>query len=124
MKFRTRSGTVRLGSPSGHVHSLTEIWQELDPRFHKEAYAAGCLSEDMVAAIQVLQTHGADGALQGDAARLEKAKAAVQRMLDGDNPADFTAGGIPDLRRLRVLADFDVSAEERDAAWKAVSESL
>ena len=66
----------------------------------------------------------ADAALQGDAARLEKAKAAVQRMLDGDNPADFTAAGFPDLRRLRVLADFDVSAEERDAAWKAVSESL
>ena len=37
---------------------------------------------------------------------------------------DFTAGGIPDLRRLRALADFDVTAEERDAAWKAVSESL
>jgi hypothetical protein len=124
MKFRTRSGVIRLGSPSGHVHTLTEEWQALDERFHKEAYAAGCLSEDMVAAIQLLEAHGGEPPLQGDAARLEKAKAAIRRMLEGDNPADFTAAGIPDLRRLRALADFDVTADERDAAWETVSETL
>jgi hypothetical protein len=126
MKFRTRSGMVRLGSPTGHVHTLTEEWAELHERFHKEAYASGCVSEDMAAVLATLDKPAPDGEkpLHGDAARMDKVKVAIRKMLDGNEQKNFTAAGIPDLRILRAVADFEVTSDERDEAWRQVNEEL
>lgn len=137
MRFRTRHGEIRVAAQPGYVQTVTEEWAELHERFHKEAYAAGCISEDMLeilstataqvgaTATAALKSEGdQEKVLQGDSARLEKVKAAIKKMLDSDEPKNFTSAGLPDLRVLRAVADFEVSGDERDEAWKQVQEEL
>lgn len=124
MKFRTTQGRVKLSGGAGHIHTLGEEWTELHERFHKEARAAGCLSEDMVAAIKALEMPKTEPTKGPEENRLERVKAAIRTMLEGNNAGDFNATGTPDLRRLRDVADFNVTSDERDAAWDALSKEL
>lgn len=109
MKFRTRSGSIRLATTSGHITWLTEEWRDLPEVFHAEAWASGCISEDMA---QVLQGE--------EKPRGDKVKAAISQMVKEGPVNDknyWTEAGVPQLKKLREIAGFEVTASERDQAW-------
>lgn len=45
---------------------------------------------------------------------------ALQTMLNGNDEADFTAAGLPNLVKLKLVAGFNVSRAEADAVWAEV----
>lgn len=52
-------------------------------------------------------------------ARAEAIAAAV-RGLEAENPAHFTKGGEPKVEAIEAAAGFQISGDERDAAWATV----
>lgn len=121
MKFRTRKGSLRLATTLGHVTHLTEEWKELPEIFHAEAYANGCISDEMA---EVLAKDGSldeskvDVDQSPEQTRMDSVRAAVKEMNDArEVDGMFTDSGLPNLRRLREIAGFEVTAEERDTAW-------
>ena len=123
MRFKSRSGTVRLeatdsfGFPNGHICEVGEEWTELHEMFHSHAYAKGLVSEDMIAALKAdLEAGKLD---VPDTTTPESRMAVVRRvvigMVEKGDPAEFTAQGKPKMDVLEKLAGFDVTAQERDA---------
>lgn len=110
MKFRTRKGKVRLATTSGHVTWLNEEWKELPELFHIEAWSSGCISEDMAAVLQ-------GGGPSFEESRRENIIEAIREMEKADDPSLFTDTGLPNLKKLREYAGFEVTSEERDDAW-------
>lgn len=116
MKFKARNGeTVRITLKSGHVAIIRhDEWRELPDIFHAEAYAKGCLSENMASEFSSLEkaSDGVD--------RQQLIREAVQAMLDDGNTDLFTEAGVPRTNKLSELLGFDVTAAERTAAFDAV----
>lgn len=55
--------------------------------------------------------------------RQEKMHAAFNDILTRNVRTEFTASGMPHIRRINELVGFDVSNAERDVAWKAYMEA-
>lgn len=116
MKFRSPTqDPVHLALTSGHTHVVGPELGEVDDRFRKEAIAQGCLPEGV-----------------GDDEESEESKAfdrkkvigdALNSMLSGNDPADFTQDGKPSIARLSAKAGFQVSRSEADAVWAEVSKA-
>lgn len=128
MKFRTRKGEVRLATTLGHVTFLTEEWKELPEIFHQEAYSRGCISEEMA---EVLSKDGGideskvDVNQSPEETRMAAVLDAVKEMHDvKDVDGMFTESGLPSLKRLREIAGFEVTSEERDKAWAEFSSGI
>ncbi len=114
MKLRSPTDTpVHVSLTSGHTMLIGPEPIEVENRFMRKALNLGCLREGE-------QPEQAE-------ARAEKTKhdlivAGIQLMMAGDEPADFNNDGTPDLRRLSKRVGFDVSRDERDAAWKSIAD--
>lgn len=120
MKFRAKQGEVRIALTTGHVTIVTENLKELDTRFHAEAYAKGCLDENMAAA---LETKGASSSTSGTMSpeeRAEKVLTAVKEIVEGGNPEDMTGAGLPKAGKITAMVGFEVTASERDDAYEKV----
>ena len=114
MKLRSPTDTpVHVSLTSGHTMLIGPEPIEVENRFMRKALILVCLREGE-------QPEQAE-------ARAEKTKhdlivAGIQLMMAGDEPADFNNDGTPDLRRLSKRVGFDVSRDERDAAWKSIAD--
>lgn len=105
-KFRAPAGTdpIRVVLLTGHTTIVGHDWQDLDPRFHREALRLGA------------QTETAENIAKGldaptDQTEEEIVRAAIITMLDRNGEDDFTSSGYPDLRVLRGLAGINASKE-------------
>lgn len=113
MKFCSTTGAdVQLSLTSGHTAVVTPEGSELDKRFHKEAIANGCLPAGMEAE-DAPQGKGFD--------RAQVIRDALNGMLAGSNPDDFTTAGKPSLKRVQALIGFNADRSEVDAIWDAIA---
>jgi hypothetical protein len=116
IRFRTPAGhePIRVALLTGHTTIIGHDWQELDPRFHREALSLGA------------QPEGADNpappALDApiDADETEAVRQAIITMLDRNGDGDFTSAGYPDMRVLRGLAGVNVSKELAYAVFETM----
>ena len=115
MKFRSNTGAdVYLGLTSGHTAVVTVEGVELDPKFHKEAIANGCLQEGINASVETSDP-------QFD--RKKVVTEALEAMLNGSDPEDFTKAGKPSLDRLNAKVGFKVDRSEADAIWDEMAKA-
>lgn len=129
MKFRSRSDnkTIRLASTSGDILLIGSEFVEVPLHMEAEAYASGCVSEELYNSIKsdMEKDAAAKTALTGGSLTAEQKheaiKLAIGAMLDSHENGNFTAAGIPNLKVLVRQTGFQVSKEEMDAAWAEVS---
>lgn len=115
MKFRSVTGKdVQIGLTSGHTAIVTPQGVELEQRFHREAIARGCLPGDMPEPTQEAPSQFN---------RKQVITDAINAMLAGSEPDDFTKHGKPDLRKLNAKVGFNVERSEADALWDEISKA-
>ena len=115
MRFRSvTGGDVALALTSGHTAVVTPQGVEIDPRFHKEAIAQGCLPEG------IDETH--EDTKPGFN-RKQVIVDALNAMLAGSDPEDFTKQGKPALGKLIAKVGFTVDRSEADAIWDELAKA-
>lgn len=128
-RFRSLSGEeVCLSLLSGHTARVGPEWRPLPAIFHQEAYAKGCISDDMLQGIPSpggqqaldLATGGAGGAMSAQE-RMEKIEEVIKLMVSENNPEKFTAGGLPRADLVNDACGFTTSAEERNTALESIT---
>ena len=147
MKFRSRSDSevARLASTTGHIILVGQEFVEVPQHMESEAYANGCVSEELYNSIKADMAKGAEqaakemlagaigsGEQQVSAIKLPSGeiinedrsavvRKAIQGMLDGGEDGAFTAAGLPNLKVLSGKCGFQVSKDEMESVWKVVS---
>lgn len=147
MRFRSRSNSevARLASTSGHIILVGQEFVEVPQHMEADAYANGCVSEEIYNSIKADMAKGAEqaamemlagatggGAQQvsgiklpsGDIVREDRpavVRQAIQAMLDGGEEGAFTAAGLPNLKVLSGKCGFQVSKDEMEVAWGEIS---
>lgn len=128
-RFRSLSGEeVCLSLLSGHAARVGTDWRPLPEIFHQEAYARGCISDDMLHGMAApggqqtfdLNSGGAGGALSAQE-RMEKIEEVITQMVSENNPENFTTAGLPRADMVNEACGFTTSAEERAAALESVT---
>jgi hypothetical protein len=119
-KFRSASGTpVRLALLSGHVTTVGEEWASLQEVFWKDAYANGCVSEDMdvFKDIERLQDAGVVDKVQALQNLRDRVRTAVDKCLEEGNPENFTANKGPKAQYLNAEVGETVPPHVREEIW-------
>jgi len=119
-KFRSASGTpIRLSLLSGHVTTVGNEWASLSELFWRDAYASGCVSEDMdvFKDIERLQEAGVIDQVQALQDLRGRVRAAVDKCLTEGNPDDFTAQKGPKAQYLNTEVGETVPPHVREEIW-------
>lgn len=119
MKFRSPTDEpVHVALTNGLTAQVTPEGVDLDPVFHREAIARGCVPATLTAAdVTAMEQRPADPVFDRKAVIAK----AIQDMLDGTNPDDFKKDGTPNMRQVSRRVGFQVHRDEVDAAWAAAS---
>ncbi len=116
MKFRSPTETpIHIALLSGHTCVIGPQLAEVEPRFHREAVAAGAIPEGMDAAAPVAAPEKSKSQLIVDA---------VKAAIDDAKADEFDGQGKVKIEALSKRAGFNVSASERNAAWTKVEQEL
>jgi hypothetical protein len=114
MRFKSPDGkNVHIALVTGHTAVVGADYAELDPRFHREAIARGCIPFGTAE-----EEPAAEGASFD---RRQVILDAINAMLDGAEDGDFTGDGKPDVRRLSAKCGFTIDRSERDALWAEIA---
>ena len=138
MRFRSRSNSevARLASTSGHIILVGQEFVEVPQHMEAEAYANGCVSEELYNSIKADMAKGALAAGDGGGVQLPGGvtdgpgpevirqttiRRSIRAMLDGKEEGAFTAAGLPNLKVLSGKCGFQVSKDEMEVAWGEIS---
>jgi len=124
-KFRSISGKdVQVALLSGHVAMVGVEWRPLPALFHQEAYARGCISDDMLSGIKGpdSMSGGSGNTALSDEERKQKIESVIKSLVDANNPESFTSTGLPRADVVNKECGFTTTAEERNAAFDAIME--
>jgi hypothetical protein len=135
MKFiaRTKGEVIRLASTSGHIVLVGDEFTEVPKHMESEAFAKGCVSEELYNSIRAdleadakkasaaISLNG--GGTPDGADRSPIIIAKINEMMDSTEDGYFTEAGLPNLRVLGSLCGFRVSKEEMEEAWFAITNS-
>ena len=114
MRFKAPGNEpVFLSLTSGNTAVVGVDYTELEPMFHREAIAAGCLPFGVEAPAPVVAEPTFD--------RKKVITDAINAMLDGAEEGDFTGDGKPDVKKLSARVGFTVDRKERDALFAEVT---
>lgn len=118
MKFKVLKGPdVRIALLTGHVAIVGKEFEELDERFHKEAYASMCISEDMLKGqVSELHTHQAAAIVKMNTSK-DRILEAIDTLVQSNNLKAFNAAGVPKAPELTKIIGKSVSSAQRDEAW-------
>lgn len=119
-KFRSASGSeVRVAMLSGHVTIIGSEWTPLSEIFWKDAYANGCVSEDMdvFRDIEKLQDAGVIDKVQALQNLKERVRSAVDKCLTEGNPENFTASKGPKAQYLNAEVGETIPPHVREEIW-------
>ncbi len=105
-------GKVRIALLSGHITIIDGDWAPLHKRFWPEAFAKGCISEEMYENISKMDS-------PNERPNVLKVIDAIKGMVEGGDAENFTSDGVPNANILSTVCGFDVSQEMRDNAWAA-----
>lgn len=103
---------VHIALVTGHTALIGPEYEDLDPRFHREAIAQGCIP------------FGTSSEQPAEGASFDRRQVildTINAMLDGASEGDFTADGKPDLRKLSARVGFSVDRGERDILFAEVT---
>lgn len=116
MKMRSPTETpIYVALTSGHTCVIGPEFIEVEPRFHRLAVAEGAVPEGTERSVTVNP--------QAEATREELIVEAVKKMMDRNEPGDFTNDGRPNANNLSALVGFSVTSAQRDAAWAKVADA-
>ena len=125
-KFKSTIGNqVRLSLLSGHTALVGPEWRELPELFHQEAYANGCVSDDMfkaqaMASIPVAKAE----AIASNGSREAKILKEIAAMVEGNDLKDFTQSGAPDATILSTRVGERITSQKRNEMWFKFQEEL
>lgn len=118
MKFKSPTGKdIQINLDNGLSATVFPDWCDLQPAFHREAYALGCISDNMsddaiAAGMAVASGVGID--------RKQKIRDALEKMMLDGKPEDFTANGQPKIGAVRDLVGIGIDREEMMAVWNEI----
>ena len=122
-KFMSPTGEdIRIALLDGHVAVVSGEWRDLPEYFHKEAYAAGCISDDMAKLAEIKLSEHTVNAIEKVALKKEEIKAAIRELLENYDKANFTAQNLPKSTVLKSMIGKSVSNSERDEVWYALQQ--
>jgi hypothetical protein len=128
-RFRSLSGEeVVISLLSGHVARVGPEWRPLPTIFHQDAYAKGCISDDMLNGIpappgqQALDLSAGElGGALSPQERMEKIEGVIRQMVSENNPEKFTTAGMPRAELVNEACGFTTSADERATALASIT---
>lgn len=112
MKFKAPGlSAVVVSLKSGHTFAIKPEGSDVPEQFRAAAIAAGCTSVAL------------GKPKKGDQAptKSDLLVAAIDKMLDTDDEGAFDGDGKPNLEALSKVVGFNVSREERDAAFDLIN---
>lgn len=118
MKFKSPSDQpVYIAMLSGHAAVIGNEWRELPPFMHREALAAGCITDNMDAETI--------NAMVNDAAPKDSNHdilvRAIKAMMDDPQEGDFTGAALPNLKHLSKRVGWTVNKEDMMQAVHAIA---
>lgn len=117
MLFKSPSDTpVYVSELSGHTAVIGSEWRELPLFMHRQALAAGCITDNMdKATIDAKLKASAPQKTNHDILVLT-----IKQMMENPSSGDFTASDLPNLKNLSKLAGWNVNREEMMQAVHAI----
>lgn len=100
---------------SGHAIRIGQEGCEVSEMFVREAFAQGAIPAGMKP-----EEFNAPTETPVDYSKETLLVEAVKKMLEENNPDDFTGAGLPDRRKLSGIAGWSVSVQELSVAWEQV----
>ena len=120
MKFKSLTNKpVRIALLTGHVTTVGIEFKELNERFHRDAYALGCISEDMMrsAAAEAIPAKMAENIVRTHS-KAKRLAEVIGNWVDGNDLKHFSKStGKPNAMALSDALGEQVSGVERDEAW-------
>lgn len=120
MRFKSLTNEpVRIALLSGHVTVVDVEFKELHARFHRDAYALGCVSEDMLKgqAAAAMPEKMAEHIVR-KATKMQRLAEVIADWVDTNKLDNFSKStGKPDARLLSDAVGENVSSAERDEVW-------
>lgn len=114
MKFRSPTNeAIHIALLTGHTAHVTPEPVELDPIFHREAIARGCIPEGITGAEHKHEPGN-------EKTRSELIRDGLKAMIDGEDADDFLPNGRPDKGRLDALLGFTTERTEVDSIFDAL----
>lgn len=118
MKFKSPSNKpVYIALLSGHSAYVGNEWRELPLLMHREALAAGCITDNMDEASIAAKVESA----KPEKDRHQILVATIKSMMDEGKPGYFTAADLPNMKTLNKLAGWIVSKEDMMQAVHAIA---
>lgn len=119
-KFKSRTGEpVRLALLSGHTAIVTGEWISLAEYFYESAYAAGCISEDMVVNTELRESidTGVLEKLQEKADLKSRVRVALEKAVEDNDLKAFNKSGNPTAVFLKRALGETVPNHIKDEVW-------
>lgn len=117
MKMKSPTETpIYIGLTSGHTCTIGPDYAEVDARFQRQAVVEGAIPEGLEhlqVPPETVETNKATLIL-----------AALRTLVATPQAGDFAHDGKPVLLRLSERVGFTISRQQRDSAWKALSDEL
>lgn len=117
MRFRNPDPTsdpIRVALLSGHITTIGNEWRDLPEIFHQEAVRLGAEREDSAnlpypKPVEVKAGPDAQAQVVGEDAHYREA---ITAMLTRNDPDDFTAAGLPNIKVVSKLCGFNATKED------------
>ena len=120
MKFRARSGSIRVSNIFGHCAIVGSEWAELPEILHRDAMAAGCECDQTVVATTEAKPMTAADAPKRVVDEATVIREVLEVMLVRNEDGDFTADGTPNAKVVSKLAGMNVRKEAVMNVWIAM----
>lgn len=123
-RFKSTTGEpVRIAMIDGHVTIVGTDWTDIHERFHTQAYAGGCISEDMIKNSAVNDIDPSVVNVMNNVALQKNEVADAIRKLVRDNDLEaFDSKGKPKSTVISTMVGFRVTNAMRDEVWYKVQE--
>lgn len=125
-RFKSTTGEeVRIAQTSGHVTTIGVDWTDVHPRFHSDAYASACISEDMVksSAIKDMDPKVVN-TLNNVALQKNEVTDAIKKLVRDNDLDSFDAKGKPKSTVISTMVGFRVTNATRDEVWYKVQQEM
>ena len=123
-RFKSTTGQpVRIALTTGHVAVIPTQWMDLHERFHSQAYANGCISEDM---IKNTASDHIDpkivNVMNNVALQKNEVADAIRTLVRANDLEAFDSKGKPKSNILTDMVGFRVTNAVRDEVWYKVQQ--
>jgi hypothetical protein len=125
-KFKTQDGTYKQVEGGGsHLTRIGPMWKEVEERFWRSAYAAGCISQDMVENTAMDHVdHAAIRQIERIAVRNKDIMDVMRNIYESNDLDALAPNGRPKINLITERLGYRVTNSERDALWYKLQEDL